>query len=440
MELLHELGEIGGHLVEFFGDDGGDDLGTVVVEVGAIGGFVVFGFADNWGIECVGFGNSELVVQVYAAREEVNEGDLLFGGDFGGGVGPGFEFAADFVLVENAAGEGGDEDGFGADGAGFFDEAGEVLREGGGGVGFAFGAFAGHVVVAELDEDVGGFGVEDLLPVFAVTETFGALAAAGEVEAFGVGAEEFGEGGTPSGGVGDGGVTGEGDAGAGFFSGADAEAEGEQEEEAAAEHGRSLTSDFLPSRTVNGAAHVQPVGFEVGGGVEEGVGGPVEWFELVLAGGEAGEGVFEVGLVVGLEEELAAIVDEDAVEAVEEFALIDEAAGGVAFLGPGIGAEEVEAGDAGGGEEPADGVGAFEAHDAGVGKLLGVDLAGGFDDAAEHALDAEEVALGVVGGHAGEEGAVAAAEIDFEGAGGVGEDFSAGEFAEVIGGREEGGH
>ena len=191
---------------------------------------------------------------------------------------------------------------------------------------------------------------------------------------------------------------------------------------------------------MNGAAHVEPVGFEVGCGVEEGVGGPVEVFELMLAGGEAGEGVFEVGLVVGLEEEFAAVVAEDAVEAVEEFALVDEAAGGVAFLGPGVGAEEMEAGDAGGGEEPADGVGAFEAHDAGVGKLLGVDLAPGFDDAAKHALDAEEVALGMVGGHAGEEGAVATAEIDFEGAGGVGEDFSAGEFAEVIGGREEGGH
>jgi hypothetical protein len=366
MELLEELGQVGGCFVEFFGDDGGDDLGSVVVEVGAIGGFVVFGFADNWGIECVGFGNSELVVQVYAAGEEVDEGDLLFGGDFGGGVGPGFELAADFVLVENAAGEGGDEDGFGADGAGFFDEAGEVLREGGGGVGFAFGAFAGHVVVAELDEDVGGFGVEDFFPVAGVAEAFGALAAGGEVEALGVGAEEFGEGGSPAGFVGDGGVSGEGDAGAGFFSVADAEAEGEQEEEAAAEHGRSLTSDFLPSRTVNGAAHEEPVGFEVGGGIEEGVGGPVESFELVLAGGEAGEGVFEVGLVVGLEEEFAAF-GEDAVEAVEEFALIDEAAGGVAFLGPGIGAEEVEAGDAGGGEEPADGVGAFEAHDAGVG-------------------------------------------------------------------------
>ena len=184
---------------------------------------------------------------------------------------------------------------------------------------------------------------------------------------------------------------------------------------------------------------MQPVLFEVGGGVKKGVGGPVEAGELVLAGGKAGEGVFEVGLVVGFEEEFAT-EGEDAGEAFEEFTLVDEAAGGVAFLWPRVGAEQVQAGHAGGGQEPADGVGAFKAHDAGVGELLVVDLARGFDHAAEHALDAEEVALRVLGGHAGEEGAVATAEIDFQRAGGVGEDFSAGEFAEVIGGREEGWH
>lgn len=405
------------------------------VEVGAVGGFGVFA----GGIECVGFSKSELVVEFDAAGEEIDEGDLLFGGYFGGGVGIGLKLAANFPVIEDSAGEGGDDDGFGADGAGFFDEADEVLAVGGFGVGFAVGAFAGHVVVAELDEDVGGLGVDDLFPVAGVAEAFGALAAAGEVEAFGVGAEEFGEGGSPSGAVGDGGVAGEGDSGAGFFGVGDAEAEDEAEK-GMAEHGGELTWDFPPSRTMNGAAHGEPVLLEVGGGVEEGVGGPVEAGELVLAGGEAGEGVFEVGLVVGLEEEFAAVVGEDAVEAVEEFVLVDEAAGGVAFLGPGVGAEEVEAGDAYGGEEPADGVGAFEAHDAGVGKLVAFDLAGGFADATEHALDAEEVALGVLGGHAGEEGAIAAAEVDFERTSGVGEDFCAGEFAEVVGGREEGWH
>ena len=145
-------------------------------------------------------------MQLDAAREKIDERDLLFGGDLGGGIGPGFEFAANFVLIENAAGEGGDKDGGGTNGAGFRDEAGQVLREGGGGVGFAFGAFAWHVVVAELDEDEGRFGVEDLFPVAGVAKAFGALAPTGEIEAFGVGAEEFGKGGTPAGFVGDSGI------------------------------------------------------------------------------------------------------------------------------------------------------------------------------------------------------------------------------------------
>lgn len=184
-----------------------------------IGGFGVF---SGW-IECVGFRNAELVVQLDAAREEIDQRHLLFGGDFGGGIGVGFEFAADFAVIKNATGEGGDEDGLGADGAGFLDEAVQIFRVGRGGVGFAFGAFAGHVVVAELDEDEGGFGVEDLFPVAGVAEAFGALAAAGEVQALRVGAEVFGEGGPPAGFVGDGGVSGQRDSGAGFFSGTEAE-------------------------------------------------------------------------------------------------------------------------------------------------------------------------------------------------------------------------
>jgi hypothetical protein len=74
-----------------------------------------------------------------------------------GGVGPGLEFAANFAVVEGAAGQGGHEDGFGADGAGFLDVADQILAVGGFRIGFALRAFAGHVVVAELDEDEGWF-------------------------------------------------------------------------------------------------------------------------------------------------------------------------------------------------------------------------------------------------------------------------------------------
>ena len=148
--------------------------------------------------------------------------------------------------------------------------------------------------------------------------------------------------------------------------------------------------------------------FEVGLGVGEGVGGPGEAFEGG-AGGEVFDGVLEVFFVVGLEEELAGAGFEDAFEAGEEFLAIDEAVFVVAFFGPGVGAEEVEAGDAGGGEQPGDGVGAFEAHDFGVGAVGGEGFAGGFFDTAFEALNGEEVAFGMDGGDGGGEGAVAAA-------------------------------
>lgn len=171
--------------------------------------------------------------------------------------------------------------------------------------------------------------------------------------------------------------------------------------------------EAAPAGLVDGFALGEPVFFEVGLGVGEGVGGPGEAFEGG-AGGEVFDGVLEVFFVVGFEEELAGAGFEDAFEASEEFLAVDEAVFVVAFFGPGVGAEEVEAGDAGGGEEPGNGVGAFEAHDFGIGAMGGEDFAGGFFDPAFEALDGEEVAFGMEGGDGGCESSVAAAEVNFE--------------------------
>ncbi len=135
--------------------------------------------------------------------------------------------------------------------------------------------------MTELDEDEGGFGVDDLLPVAGVPKTFAALTTACEVEALGVGPEQFRECRAPAGFVGDGGITGEGDACAWFISETETQERKEQEEMKG--NGGDLTSDDLPSRTVNRAVHVRPVLLEVGGGIEEGVVRPVETLELMRA-------------------------------------------------------------------------------------------------------------------------------------------------------------
>jgi hypothetical protein len=179
--------------------------------------------------------------------------------------------------------------------------------------------------------------------------------------------------------------------------------------------------------------------FEVGLRVGEGVGGPGEAFEGG-AGGEVFEGVLEVFFVIGLEQELAGAGCEDAFETGEELLAVDEAIFVMAFLGPGIGAEQVEAGDASGGQKPRDGVGAFEAQDLGIGALGGDDFARGFFDTAFEPLDREEVALGVGGGDGGGESAIATAKINLQGACSVREDFVFFQMAEVIGWRKDGLH
>ncbi len=88
------------------------------VEVGSIGGF---GVLSRW-IECVGFSKSELVVEFDAAGEKIDKGDMLLGGHLSHGIRIGLKFTANFAVIEDAPGEGGHEDGFGTNGAGFFDD------------------------------------------------------------------------------------------------------------------------------------------------------------------------------------------------------------------------------------------------------------------------------------------------------------------------------
>src|SRR5690606_33092443 len=132
-------------------------------------------------------------------------------------------------------------------------------------------------------------------------------------------------------------------------------------------------------------------------------------FEL-RAALQAGERVLAVHPVVGLQQKLAARL-QDAGETTEKFLLIDQATAGMALLGPGIRAEQVQAGDAGRGQQPAGRVTALQAQHSGIAETGRLDLAQGLADTAEHALNAEKFALGMVSRQRGEEAAVAAAEL-----------------------------
>ena len=149
-------------------------------------------------------------------------------------------------------------------------------------------------------------------------------------------------------------------------------------------------------------------------------------------GVDGGGGLFEVRGVVRFEEEFS-VGGERLVNGAEDFRL-DEAFPCVAFLGPWVREEEVEPGGAAGWQEPAEGVAAFEAEDADIGDAESVCAAADFGDATAESFDAEEIAFREACRHFEEEGAVAAADIDFEGAGGVREDGLAGQSGEVVAG------
>lgn len=150
------------------------------------------------------------------------------------------------------------------------------------------------------------------------------------------------------------------------------------------------------------------------------------------AGVDRGGGFLEVRGVVCFEEEFS-VGGEGLVDGAEDFRL-DEAFPCVAFLGPWIREEEVESRGAAGGQEPAEGVAAFEAEDADIGETEPGCAAADFGDAAAESFDAEEIAFREACCHFEEESTVAAADIDFEGAGFVREDGWTGEPGEVVAG------
>lgn len=172
-----------------------------------------------------------------------------------------------------------------------------------------------------------------------------------------------------------------------------------------------------------------PQALEVGLRVEEGVLRPRQDFEAA-EGVDVVESPFEVFVVIGLEEELAARF-EDVEDGGEELGL-NEAAAVMPGLRPRVRAEQVEAGDGGLRQQPFDGVAAFEAEEPDVREASFFDVLANLADAAEEALDAEEIALRVVGGEVEQERTVAAAEVDLQWPG-AGEEFGFLQPAEIVG-------
>lgn len=123
--------------------------------------------------------------------------------------------------------------------------------------------------------------------------------------------------------------------------------------------------------------------------------------------------------MVGHEQELP-IGSEGIVDGLEEIHL-DQAASVMADFWPWVWAKQVEAVDAGSGEQPFHEVFAFEAEDLGVVQVSTGDFFADFADSAKEAFDAKEGTLWELFGHVDEERAVAAAKVDFERLVGIGQ-------------------
>lgn len=98
----------------------------------------------------------------------------------------------------------------------------------------------------------------------------------------------------------------------------------------------------------------------------------------------------------------------------EEEAFGDETARRMAPLRPWIGKHDIKRGDRINRQEPFDRVGNLEAQDAGIRQAGPLDFATRGPNAAEQALDSQEIIVRILCRNLGKEGAVAAAEIDYE--------------------------
>lgn len=141
--------ELGHGATEFVGDERGEDGATRGVEVRGVG------FALVKGVEFGGRGGAGVLAPLETAGVEIHERDVFFRGDFFHSLDVGRERGDQLAVgVEIAPAERSHEDGLGADGANLVHVAGHIGGVGRGGVSLAVGAFAGLVVVAELNQVV----------------------------------------------------------------------------------------------------------------------------------------------------------------------------------------------------------------------------------------------------------------------------------------------
>ena len=294
-------GEVG--FADAVDDAAGEFVGAVAVEVGVV--------ADGGGLAGEGVGGvvHEGLDGAFGAHGfeeglahgvEVDEGDLLLGGDFAHGVGVAAEGVGDVAgVVEGAAVHGGDEDGCCAFGAGLGDVVDEeflvVVERDGAGL---------HVVVGELNEEVvaGLDGGHDLGEALFGDEALGGLAGFGVVGDDDAGEEEAREHLAPGGPglvvlVDYGGVAGEVDdglVGDGFdVDGADAgvvavELEGELVVPVEDAEFAGFEVDFVVGVTVD--LGVTDVGVEGAGDGVVGAGGDLFEHEAAAFGADGGDG------------------------------------------------------------------------------------------------------------------------------------------------------
>ena len=180
----------------------------------------------------------------------------------------------------------------------------------------------------------------------------------------------------------------------------------------------------------------QPDALKVRLGIEEGVLGPVQ----TLEGGQRVDfrsAHFEVFRVVRLEQKFAMWL-QDARQPLLELWERHQPTPVMLLFRPGIRAQQMQPRHAPGRQQPAHGVGAFQAQHAGVDEAGGGDLFRHLGHPARQAFDTQEIALGMLPGHGDEETAVAAAEVDFQGTQGIRENVLLPQLTEIVFGDEYG--